>query len=131
MLQRQAVEELHDNKGMLFGLPDLVDGADIGMIQCRGGSRLPPKPLQSLVISRNFLGQKLQSDKPPKLGIFGLIDHTHPAAAELLNDPVVRDGLPDHWAEMLGLEIGQVNEVACSNPSAGIRPEKTWLKRSN
>jgi len=23
----------------------------------------------------------------------------------------VRDGLPDHWAEMLGLALGQVNEA--------------------
>ena len=31
----------------------------------------------------------------------GLIDHTHAAAAEPLDDAVVRDGLPEHWAAML------------------------------
>ena len=36
---------------------------------------------------------------------------THPAA-ELLNDAVMRDRLPDHWAEMLGLGLRQVNESA-------------------
>jgi hypothetical protein len=28
--------------------------------------------------------------------VFSLVDHTHPATTELLNDAVVRDGLADH-----------------------------------
>jgi hypothetical protein len=32
------------------------------------------------------------------------------AAAQLLDDAIVRDGLTDHSAEILGLEVGQVNE---------------------
>ena len=30
-----------------------------------------------------------------KSGVFGLVNNTHPAAAQLLNDAVVRDGLAD------------------------------------
>jgi hypothetical protein len=37
------------------------------------------------------------------------VDHTH-AAAELLDDTVVRDGLVDHWRKMLCRLTGQVNE---------------------
>jgi len=33
--------------------------------------------------------------------VLGLVDHTHPAAAELLDDPVVRNGLADHAAVSL------------------------------
>jgi len=32
----------------------------------------------------------------------GLVDDTH-AAAEPLDDAVVRDGLSEHWAAMLGV----------------------------
>ena len=39
----------------------------------------------------------------------GLIDHTHPTAPELLDDAVMRDGLPDHCADMLGVKVEQVN----------------------
>jgi len=39
-----------------------------------------------------------------------LIHHTHPATAQRLDDSVVRDGLADHSAEILGLEVGSVNE---------------------
>jgi hypothetical protein len=32
-----------------------------------------------------------------ELRVFGLVDHTHPAAAKFLDDAVVRDGLADQW----------------------------------
>ena len=52
-----------------------------------------------------FLGylvqQKLQGDEAVQLYILGLVDHTHPAATELLDEAVVRDGLADHWALIL------------------------------
>ena len=34
--------------------------------------------------------------------VFGLVDNTHPATAELLNDAVVRDGLADHLNPLPG-----------------------------
>ena len=34
--------------------------------------------------------------------ILGLVDDTHPASAELLDDAVVGDGLAEHWGEILG-----------------------------
>ena len=42
--------------------------------------------------------------------VLSFVDHAHAAAAQFLDDAVVRDGLPDHWAEILGPEIRQVNE---------------------
>jgi hypothetical protein len=31
-----------------------------------------------------------------QLYILGFVNHTHPATAQLLDDAVVRNGLPDH-----------------------------------
>jgi hypothetical protein len=45
---------------------------------------------------RDIIGQELQGDEALKLGILGLVDHSHPAATEFLDDAVVRDGLADH-----------------------------------
>ena len=45
-----------------------------------------------------------------QLEIFRLVHNTHSAATQLLHDAVVRNGLADHWAEILGPELGQVNE---------------------
>jgi hypothetical protein len=44
------------------------------------------------------------------LYILSPIDHTHATAAQLLNDAAVRDGLADHWDEILGPGLAQVNE---------------------
>jgi hypothetical protein len=44
MLQRYSVEKLHNQERMAILLPDLVDGADIGMIECRRRLRLPLEP---------------------------------------------------------------------------------------
>ena len=51
------------------------------------------------------LRQEFQGDEAPKLGVLSLVDHTHPAAAQLLDDAVVRDGLADHGAQaaMVGM----------------------------
>jgi len=45
--------------------------------------------------------QKLQGDEAVQLYILGLAHHTHPAATELLDEAVVREGLADHWALIL------------------------------
>ncbi len=31
--------------------------------------------------------------------VLGLVNHTHPAAAQLFDDAVMRDSLVDHWRE--------------------------------
>ncbi len=43
-----------------------------------------------------FFGQKLQRDKSVEGYVLSLVDHTHPAAAQLLDDAVMRDRSPDH-----------------------------------
>jgi len=43
-----------------------------------------------------------------------------PTAAEFLDDAVVQNGPADHWADILGPEVGQVNE------SAGVGSRAHW-----
>ena len=59
----------------------------------------------------DIIRQELQGDKAAQFDILSLLTHTHPATAELLDDAVVRDGLPDHgcWSIMLGVKVEQVN----------------------
>src|SRR5580658_2020322 len=96
MLQRYSVKKLHNQERMAILLPDLVDGADIGMIECRGRLRLPLEPRQGLSVFDDVSGQKLQSDKSAEGYVLGLVDDTHAATTKLFDDPVVRDGLADH-----------------------------------
>jgi hypothetical protein len=56
-------------------------------------ARLAPEAFKRLLVPRQFIGQKLQGNEPAKLGVLGFVDHAHAAAAQLLNDAVMRDGL--------------------------------------
>src|SRR5690348_9123460 len=112
VLQRPTFQELHRNEGLITLLADFVDSADVGMIQSRGSTSFPAKSFKRLRIFGQFIGQKLQRDEAAKLGVLSLIDHTHPAAAELFEDVVVGDCLADHpgtprVADMVPPEVTQ------------------------
>src|SRR5215472_2742718 len=68
----------------------------MGMVESRGGARLALKTLQSLAVLGKMFRQKLQGDEAAELGVLGLIDHTHPAATQLLEDAVMRNGSAYH-----------------------------------
>ena len=66
------------------------------MIQGGSGPRFPAKPFQHRRVLGDQLGQKFKRHHPAQLGVLGLVNHTHPAAAEFLDDAVVRDGMANH-----------------------------------
>jgi hypothetical protein len=84
-----------------IGLADLVDHADIGVIE--GSCRFPftQKALLVLLALEKVRGKKLQSDGAVEIGVLGPVNHTHAARAEFLEDAVVRDGLADHGSPLL------------------------------
>ena len=103
MLQRHAVQKLHGDEGLAVLLADVVNGADVGMIQRGRGLRFALKAGQRLRIAGNVFGQELQGDEAVQPRVLGLVNHAHPAAAQLLDDAVVRDGLADHlWPIIFG-----------------------------
>ncbi len=40
LLQRFAAQQLHDEVGLPFLFADVVDAADVGVVQCGGGASL-------------------------------------------------------------------------------------------
>jgi hypothetical protein len=70
--------------------------ADIGVVQGGRCFSLAPETLQSLAVLSYVFGQELESDEAVQARVFGLVHDTHPAATELLDDAVVRDGLANH-----------------------------------
>src|SRR5262249_20691925 len=77
-------------------LVDFVDGADVGMIQSRGAASLPLKAINPGLLPGKLIRQEFQGHLAPELAVFGLIDHAHPAAAEPLQNPIMRDNLAGH-----------------------------------
>ena len=72
---------------------DFMDGAYIDDLE----QTLPAPPYESVLClgsRRQFIWQEFER-RTAKL-ILSLINHTHAATTELLNDAIVRDGLADH-----------------------------------
>ncbi len=109
VLESEAVEKFHGDEGLrlvFLGqvLVNFVNGADVGMVQSRGGLGLTLKAGEGLRIFSDSIGQEFQSHKAVQLEVFRFVDHAHAPAAELLDQAVVRDGLADHWKQNLTLE---------------------------
>src|SRR5438552_3604090 len=65
------------------------------MIQGGGSPRFPAEALQRRRIASQIVGQELQSDAAAEQHVFRLVDHTHPAAAQLAKQAVMRNRLAD------------------------------------
>ena len=120
MVQGYAFQELHHNERLACILGDFVDGANVGMVQRGRSSRFTAEAFQGLRIFRDVPRQELQRDKAAEFEVFSLVDHTHPAATEFLDDAVVRDGLADHLARILRARKDQVNESRGDGENLGL-----------
>jgi hypothetical protein len=89
MLQGFAVEELHRNEMLAFLLADVVNGADVRVIQCGCSLRFSAEPFQRSGVVEHFGGQEFQAHRTMEPGVFGFIDNTHPTTTELFYDSVM------------------------------------------
>src|SRR5580704_2600849 len=105
-------------------MPDFIDRADVGMVQRRSGTGFPAEAVQRLRVLCNVVRKEFQGNEAPEIEVFCFVDHSHAAAAQLLDNAVVRNGLPNHWIEILGLRLEQVNE----GEEVGAFSKRWWLK---
>src|SRR2546426_1885379 len=96
MIRRPPRSTLFPYTTLFRSLVNVVNGADAGVIQSRGGTGLTLEPLQSMAIPGQLFGQEFQGHQTPELGVLDLVDNSHPTAAELLQDAVMRDRLANH-----------------------------------
>lgn len=73
------------------GIVDLINRADVGMVERRGSPRLLEESLASAILRQ--ASEELDRDAAPKLRIIREIDDAHPAFAELSSDPIAPDPL--------------------------------------
>src|SRR3954447_17548999 len=91
--QRGPFEELHHKKGPVDMAADLVNGADIWVIQSGGRPRLPTESLERIWVSSQIFGKELHCDETAEVQVLGLINHTHAAASNPAEDSVVAQNL--------------------------------------
>src|SRR5215831_12278073 len=76
-------------------LTDVVDRTDVGVVQGGSCPCLALEAAESLGIASDFIGKKLQSYETVEPGVLALVDHAHPAAAQLSDDVVMGNGPAD------------------------------------
>jgi hypothetical protein len=98
-----ALQQFHRNESSSICLVDLVDRADVWVVQGGRGFGFPLKTAEGLRVVGEFVGKELQGDMATELEVFRLIDHTHAAAPDLAEDAVMGNRLPyglggrGHW----------------------------------
>src|SRR5262249_20242239 len=103
--QGRAIQELHDDKGMPLLLPDVINRADIWVIQRRSGFCLTLKAAEGLCIFSHLVRQELERDEAVQASVLSFVHNTHATTAELFDNAVVRDDLANdlgrgsHWRE--------------------------------
>ena len=94
------VQKLHrDERLALVSFADFVYGANVGMVQGRGCARLSCESVPALAGLVRHPRAGTSKRQSGEFGVLSLVDHTHPATAEFLDDAVVRDGLANHFEE--------------------------------
>jgi hypothetical protein len=94
VLQGHSVEELHDDEAQAVLLANIVNRANVGMVESGCSTGLAFESFQRMGVVGYLLGQKLESHEATQPRVLSLVDHTHATAAKLLENAVVRDGLP-------------------------------------
>ena len=95
-MKRRALQPFHRHEMAAGVLSDIVNRANVRMIEGRGGAGLALEPFDRARILRQLLGEELQRDSTPQPRVFGQVDNAHAALAQLIQDAIVRDGLADH-----------------------------------
>ncbi len=96
MLERDAVEEFHGDKRLAVLLANVVDRANVGMVQRRCCLRFALEARQCLSVARNVVRQEFEGYKTVKARVLSLVHHSHSTAAELSDYAVVRNRRVDH-----------------------------------
>ena len=116
LIKGHAFQKLHRNEVLAFELVNLINGADIGMVQRGGGASFPLQAVKRLLIFFQFLGKEFQRDVTAEFQVFGFIDHPHAARTQLTDNLVVRNRLPNH-GEAVGKSYCQMRRVSMRRSS--------------
>ena len=96
MLERLSFQELHHDELLALELADVVDRADVRMIQGRSSPRFPLKAFDRVTVLQDRFGKELERDVAAQSGVLRLVDDAHAAPTQLRDHLVVRYRLADH-----------------------------------
>ena len=75
---------------------NVVNRADVGVVQCRCRLGFTLEAGKSLWVSGNTSGRNLRATKRSQAGVLRFVNHAHTATAKFFNDLIVGNGPADH-----------------------------------
>ena len=120
VLQRQPIQKFHGDERLPVLLANVVNRTDIGVIQCGGGMGFALKTGECLRVTGNVLRQELEGDEPMQPRVLSLVNHTHAATPQPLQDAVMRDGLANHLGRLALWRDHIRGQAAGSQSIAGL-----------
>src|ERR1700676_2352492 len=90
MPEGAAFHEFHDEEGTAALFTDVVNGADIRMIESGSGVGFTAKTLEHGWITGEIFRKEFDGNKTLQASVFGLVNNAHAATAESFQDAVMR-----------------------------------------
>ena len=137
-LQGFAFEQLEHQVGLPVDLPEVVNGAQIGVVEGASGARLAAEAFERASLFGRPLRQEFDGHLATEPGIGRQVDDPHAAAAELSDDFVVGDLLAEHHSFSSNLRISSKRAFSSAVTSGYLRPRRwsdstrilaTWKRR--
>src|SRR5207302_10779305 len=75
-----------------------------------------------MLIGGDVVGKKFESNETAETGVLGLINHSHSAATELFDHPVMRDGLAMHNFHLFRLFLSSIALSQLERFNSSLRP---------
>src|SRR6266478_3420724 len=101
VLKGLALQQFHGDEVPALVFPDLIDGADVGMIKRGRGPGFTLETVECAGVFLRLWRQELEGDPASEVQVLGFVHYAHAAAAQLREHAIVRDGLPDHGERKL------------------------------
>ncbi len=89
LLQRRSGQKFHGDERAAALLADVINRADIRMVERRSRFGLTLESFQRLRIARQFVREEFQSHSAVQPGVFSLKNDTHPAATKLFEHTIM------------------------------------------
>src|ERR1700735_2451160 len=89
VFESPALEQLHGDKRTSVKFSDIVNGANVGVIERGCRARFAAESLDGLRVLRNIVGKELQRNVAAQPRVLSLVNHTYASAPELFQDVVM------------------------------------------
>ena len=89
MLQCLALEQLHGDEWAILKLSNVMNRADVWMIERGCSTRFAAESLDGLSVLGDVVRKKFQRNVPAETRVLGFVDDAHSTAAQFFQDAIV------------------------------------------